>query len=134
MSWYENGLQFGCTGCGKCCTGSPGYVFLTEKDIDALCEKLSLARDEFLKKYCRQVGNSYSLLELRPHFDCIFLEKGEKCTVYDARPHQCRAFPFWPQNVENKEAWKAAGKECEGIDNPDGKHYSAEEIAQFFEV
>ena len=112
----------------------PGYVFLTENDIELLSEKLDLSRDEFLKKYCRQVGRSYSLLELRPHHDCIFLEKGERCSVYDARPKQCRTFPFWSQNLESRENWTSAGKECEGIDNPQGKLYSAEEIAEFFKV
>ena len=77
VTWYEKGLKFGCTECGKCCTGEPGYV-------EAMCEKLALDRDTFLEKYCRKVGRSYSLLELKPHNDCIFLEKGLRCTVYDA--------------------------------------------------
>src|SRR5262245_18529291 len=24
--WYQDGLEFTCTRCGKCCTGEPGFV------------------------------------------------------------------------------------------------------------
>ena len=28
-AWYaEEGLAFECTGCGDCCTGAPGYVWV----------------------------------------------------------------------------------------------------------
>ena len=27
-TWYHLGLRFQCTGCGDCCTGAPGYVWI----------------------------------------------------------------------------------------------------------
>ena len=27
--WYRDGLRFECTRCGACCTGAPGYVWVT---------------------------------------------------------------------------------------------------------
>ena len=32
--FYEKGLAFECQGCGYCCSSEPGYVFLSEKDIN----------------------------------------------------------------------------------------------------
>ena len=34
--WYAEGLKFQCTGCGDCCTGAPGYVWVNQAEIDAL--------------------------------------------------------------------------------------------------
>ena len=30
--WYEQGLRFGCTQCGNCCTGPEGAVWFTEEE------------------------------------------------------------------------------------------------------
>ena len=47
--------------------------------------------------------------------DCVFLRDGVRCEVYEARPIQCRTFPFWPRNLKTPEAWHEAARECEGI-------------------
>ena len=31
--WYAAGLQFGCTECGNCCAGAPGYVWISTEEI-----------------------------------------------------------------------------------------------------
>ena len=51
--WYADGLRFECTGCGDCCTGSPGYVWVTQKEIDALAEELKITPAACEKKYVR---------------------------------------------------------------------------------
>lgn len=127
--WYEDGLRFKCTGCGKCCTGSPGYVWLEEEDIDRFCKKLKLSRKEFLKKYTRQVYGRYSLLENPKTFDCVFF-KEKRCTVYDARPKQCRKFPFWDSILQSKRSWQDARKTCEGIDHPEAPLISLGKIQE----
>ena len=33
--WYADGLKFSCTGCGNCCTGSAGFTWVSEDEIDA---------------------------------------------------------------------------------------------------
>ncbi|MCH7752933.1 MAG: YkgJ family cysteine cluster protein, partial [Planctomycetes bacterium] len=38
--WYQDGLRFKCTGCGNCCTGSPGYVWVNQAEINALAAHL----------------------------------------------------------------------------------------------
>ncbi len=125
--WYKEGLRFGCTQCGACCTGGPGYVWLSEEDIENLCQTLKLPREEFLKRYARKVFTRYALREDAKNYDCVFL-KGKKCEVYTSRPKQCRTFPWWKEHLTNPEAWKEAGSYCEGIDHPDGEVVPASEI------
>lgn len=112
--WYAEGLNFECTGCGACCTGSPGYTFVTENEMMQMAAYLKLTVKEFSCRYLRRVGNRYSLVERRPHYDCVFLE-GKRCQIYPVRPTQCRTFPFWPENVKSPEAWRETATRCEGI-------------------
>jgi Fe-S-cluster containining protein len=114
--WYEKGLSFKCTGCGKCCGKEPGFVWLTEEDIKKASSYLNLSRTDFLNKYARYVSGRYSLIE-KPNYDCVFL-KENRCTIYTSRPKQCREFPFWNDNISSKEAWEEASIHCEGINHP----------------
>ena len=117
--WLEL-LRFKCTGCGKCCTGAPGYVWLSQDDIDRLSAFLGISEEVFLRTYTRKVGERYSLLEDPVNYDCVFLKEKKMCTVYEARPKQCQVFPWWPENLTSREAWESLGSYCEGIDHPDG--------------
>lgn len=125
--WYKDGLKFKCTGCGKCCTGAPGYVWLRDEDIERFAKHFQITEEEFLQKYTRYVNGRYSLNELPEHYDCVFF-KDTKCTVYNARPKQCRTFPFWDENIKNKAAWESASLDCEGINHEDAPTISPLEI------
>lgn len=115
--WYAEGLRFKCTECGMCCTGSPGYVWVTKEEIDQIATFLNLTVDRVMKTYIRQKDNRYALIEKRSqNFDCIFL-KDKKCSIYKVRPKQCRTFPWWIQNLKSQEAWSNAGTFCEGIND-----------------
>ncbi|HCA49055.1 MAG TPA: hypothetical protein DEP12_01530, partial [Planctomycetaceae bacterium] len=48
------------------------------------------------------------------------------CSVYHARPIQCRTWPFWDSNLKNEKSWEATCKECPGSGT--GKVYRLEEI------
>ena len=114
--WYKKGLRFACTECGKCCTGAPGYVWITQEESEEMAATLNISLKEFIQHYTRQVDGELALKEYPRTYDCIFL-RDRKCMVYKARPKQCRTFPFWPENLESKEAWEAAAEHCEGIDH-----------------
>ncbi len=128
--WYEDGLRFKCTGCGDCCTGSPGYVWVNQAEIDALAEHLGLLSAEFEKKYVRLVGVRRSLKELpRSNYDCVFLDsETRKCKVYEHRPRQCRTWPFWNSNVATPEAWEHTCEVCPGSGH--GQLYQLEAIQE----
>ncbi|SVD13094.1 uncharacterized protein METZ01_LOCUS365948 [marine metagenome] len=121
--WYREGLSFSCTRCGDCCTGVPGYVWVEPTEIEALAKHLGLSVDSFGERYLRKVGRRYSLIE-KPGGDCVFFDKG--CSVYPARPTQCRTFPFWRGNLKSERAWDEIADECPGIGQ--GKLFPVEEI------
>jgi uncharacterized protein len=126
-SWYKNGLHFQCTGCGKCCTGCPGYVWVTLDEICAMAALLDLSVEEFSRRYLRQRDGRYALVELKSHnYDCVFL-KDEKCQIYQVRPRQCRTFPWWKENLSSEQSWKETAERCEGI-NEEAPLVSYEEI------
>ncbi len=128
--WIEKeGLPFACTGCGKCCTGAPGYIWVNDEEIDAIADQLNLSRSDFLANYTEEVEGRVSLLELpERNNDCIFLE-GKGCTIYDVRPTQCRTYPFWPDNIKSPRAWRETAFECEGI-YPDAKKVDRQTILE----
>lgn len=125
--WYRDGLSFTCTRCGACCTGAPGYVWVSAEEIEQLASFRGESVEEFNRRYVRRVGSRYSLIE-RPGGDCIFWDKTAGCTVYSARPIQCRTWPFWADNVETPEDWEHIKQVCPG--SGQGQHYSAEEIIE----
>ena len=127
--WYRDGLRFECTKCGACCTGDPGFVWVNLEEIERLAKFVGLAFDDFTRKYVRQVGMRYSLIE-RPGGDCIFWDKSSGCTVYQARPVQCRTWPFWPENLETPEDWEYVEAICPGSSQSrgTGQFFSLEQI------
>ncbi len=129
--WYREGLAFSCTRCGSCCTGVPGYVWVSIEEIEAIARFRKQPVEEFSAQFVRRVGDHYSLIE-RPGGDCIFWDRQQGCTVYEARPVQCRTWPFWPENVETPEAWKHITGICPGSGK--GRHYTASEIIESIEM
>jgi len=130
--WYEKGLAFKCTGCGQCCTGSPGYVWITEEEIEIAAEHLKISLKDFMRKYVRRAGDRFALVEHpsleRPSdVDCVFL-KDKKCTIYSVRPKQCQTFPWWKENLSSPKAWEELSSYCEGVNHPDAQIVTLEEI------
>ncbi len=123
--WYREGLSFTCTKCGACCTGAPGYVWVNVEEIEALAEHRGMSVEEFGRQFVRRVGDRLSLVE-RPGGDCIFWDRGVGCTVYSARPVQCRTWPFWPENIESSEAWDHVTRVCPG--SGQGQLFTIDEI------
>lgn len=124
--WYQKGLRFKCTGCGDCCTGVPGFVWVNKAEIEALAAGLAVTIEEFERKYVRKVGIRKSLVELS-NGDCVFFDcKTRHCQVYHARPRQCRTWPFWESNLQTPSAWQDTAVSCPGCNH--GHLYSIDEI------
>lgn len=114
--WWSEGVRFECQGSGKCCTshGEYGFVFLSKEDRQRFANHLKLSLSDFTKKYCAKTEGQYHLIERKDNTDCLFL-KGKSCSVYEARPTQCRTWPFWPE-VMSAKAWsKDVAAFCPGV-------------------
>ncbi len=112
--WYHKGLCFQCTGCGDCCTGAPGYVWVNKAEIEVIAASIKVDIETFEKHYVRSVGIRKSLVEF-PNGDCVFFD-GEKriCQIYGVRPRQCRTWPFWHSNLRSPETWQEMAEWCPG--------------------
>ena len=128
--WYADGLRFNCTQCGNCCSGGPGYVWLTVDDMHRIAQFLQMEFDNFVKTYVRRISGKYSLTEKRD-FDCVFLKReGGKamCGIYPVRPMQCRTWPFWNSNLDRPEDWADAAQRCPGMCDADAPKYDLAHI------
>ena len=125
--FYEDGLKFQCQGSGNCCTshGEFGFVFLTLEDRRRFAKHLNISTAAFTRQYCDMKDGVWHLKEDPKNPDCMFL-KNKRCSTYEARPTQCRTWPFWPE-VMNPKSWqKEVASFCPGIGK--GKLWSKEEI------
>lgn len=108
-----------CEACGgNCCVGESGYIWINRKEIEFLANHLDISIEEVGIKYLTKIGYKYSLKELKighENYACVFFDLDKKqCSIYEARPSQCRTFPFWDYFKENV---KEVYKECPGIRN-----------------
>lgn len=105
-----------------------------------MATKVGVSVKQFYNQYTKKLADgSFQLKEVykKKHgFDCVFLDrktmKGKAiCSLYEARPKQCRTWPFWPENLASPEDWEEAGEECPGINT--GKLRGLEEIEKAME-
>jgi Fe-S-cluster containining protein len=123
--FYKDGVRFECQGDGKCCKtrGKYGYVYLSFGDRRRLAAHFNMSLSEFTTRYTEKEDGLYELKYTGQ--DCPFFENN-CCSVYLARPWQCRTWPFWPENM-NEPVWEGeVAPYCPGVGK--GKLYSAEEI------
>jgi Fe-S-cluster containining protein len=115
--FYAGGLKFSCTRCSACCRYEPGYVFLSENDTALLAGELKMGYDKFVETYCRwipsEAGRERLSLKEKSGYDCIFW--GDGCSVYGARPLQCRTFPFWASVLSSPVVWEETAAACPGM-------------------
>lgn len=106
-----------CSKCeGNCCIGEQGYIWITSKEMQRLSQLLNISTDELKHQHLRKINYKYSIKEKqlsKDNFACVFFDLDKKqCSVYDARPTQCRTFPFWEYFKENE---KEVYDECPAI-------------------
>jgi hypothetical protein len=131
-AWYEDGLSFECQRCGRCCSGAPGDVWVSSQEAAGIAAELGQAPEAFAAECLRTHRGRLSLRE-RADYDCVLLDQTSRtCRVYQARPLQCRTWPWWPENLRTPEAWHEAARECPGIGH--GPVTPAEHIRQALEA
>lgn len=112
--WYAAGLRFACQRCGACCTGAPGYVWVEPAEIAPIAAGLGMEPAAFLARHTRRVDGGLSLRE-EPDGRCVLFAAGRGCSVYEARPRQCRTWPFWARIVASPKAWEREAADCPGM-------------------
>jgi len=132
--WWEDGVDFKCTGCGKCCKVQ-GDVWLSKDELQTVQEYLGLTKETFAQTYLRDEMDGWGLLVEKEGPEgnpaCVFLNEDNTCSIYDARPLQCSTYPFWPRLMRSKENWDAEAVlpeewthekgGCEGINLGEGR-------------
>lgn len=108
-----------CNSCGaKCCTGESGFIWINEAEIAALANLLKISKTELKERYLYRIDGRFSVIEkpFNGGFACVFFDEVNKnCSVYAARPKQCRTFPFWDRYKGLDADLKALCEECEGV-------------------
>lgn len=107
-----------CSTCqGRCCTGESGYIYVTKAEIENISKLLNLEVIDFVYSYLFKKGYKYSIKENKfgDSHECIFYDRQTNgCNIYEARPLQCRTFPFWDYYKQRVEELKL---ECPGVIN-----------------
>lgn len=128
--FYKDGLNFACVRCSFCCGHSPGFVYLSKRDLYALTTFFKMSVTDFVNKYCRWAdyyyGTQVIALKEQKNYDCILWNKG--CSAYSARPIQCSTWPFWSWMIADRQTWDECAKECPGMNK--GRLWTFEEIEE----
>lgn len=127
-SWYRDGLRFECTRCGNCCTGSSGTVTVNDAEIAALAACVEVDEAAFREQCTRVMSDGTVSLREKPNYDCVFWARERGCLVYEARPAQCRTWPFWGTKAASRQRWDEEGRHCPGMNR--GRLYTLEEIGE----
>ena len=115
--WFEKGLKFSCTQCGKCCRGQTN-VFVNSSEVQAMASHLNIDAFDFVQKYAedRTIDEETFTSIKNVNGACALLsEDGKTCSVHLVSPVQCKTYPFWTSHVMGKSEWTAEATRCEGI-------------------
>ncbi len=120
-AWWSEGVPFKCQSqCGKCCDQPGGVVFLTKNDAHRIANHFDLSFDVFLKTHCTASMNGRTVLKSNQSTGvCVFLNEKKQCSIYEVRPQQCKAFPWWAENLRSSRQWEETKESCPGIDAED---------------
>ncbi len=124
-----DGRRFSCTQCGHCCS-KDGLVYIHPYEIEQMAKHLGLDVRAFWLEFevRHDSSSSQPVLVAKDGLGCPLLSKEKNCRVHSVKPLQCRSFPFWPELLDTASAWESARQNCPGMDAPEGRLYSVDEI------
>lgn len=99
---------------GFCCRGESGNIWVDMDEIKTICAQMNVNVIDGLDRYFLKIRNRFTIRETDTgdEFCCAFLDASGQCSVYGARPAQCRTFPFWDAYRDDP---GAAAAECPGV-------------------
>jgi Fe-S-cluster containining protein len=113
MAGESQNRVFQCRMCGRCCEGRGGIVASPE-DIARLSAFLHLAPEEVVSLYGETAGGKVKIRSGDTGC-CIFFAGEGGCTVHEAKPAVCRAWPYFRGNIIDSGSLDLAKAFCPGI-------------------
>lgn len=98
--------KFQCRRCNLCCQ-QPGCVNITVEESENIAQFLNVDPYVFVNEYCEVYDRRKLVLKKNEDESCVFLTP-EGCSIYEARPGQCRDFPVKWRTLRSFEY-------CEGL-------------------
>ena len=129
-AWWADGVSFQCQpDCGRCCDQPGGIVYLAPTDAEKLAEHAGMDVEAWLRRDCtKTLDGRYIFRSRQGDGICIYLNEKKQCNVYQVRPQQCKAFPWWSENLRSKRSWNKVKESCPGLTADDAIIISGEEI------
>jgi uncharacterized protein len=110
--FFDAGIRFECRRCGACCTGDPGIIRISNREIRVLADFLKISASGLTRMHLRPIASGFSIAE-EADGACRFYDQG--CRIYPVRPLQCRTYPFWFSQMRLIRHWEKARRQCPGI-------------------
>jgi Fe-S-cluster containining protein len=105
-----------CCDCGGfCCRGRSGNIWVNAGEVAQIAGFLKKSQVDVIGECLIQVDNRLSIKERYAdgQYECVFFDAlALQCSIYAARPGQCRLFPFWQYYKDRLEELLA---ECPGV-------------------
>ena len=105
--------NFVCQHTGNCCI-SPGYVYVSANDIEAMATELQIPISQFIEHFVIQ-KNGWSLIASPTFRTRCFLNESNQCQVYATRPSACRTYPDWDDIWANNTTVLKESRQCQGL-------------------
>jgi Fe-S-cluster containining protein len=121
--FFDAGIRFECRRCGVCCSGDPGVIRISRREMHLLADFLKISIPDLTRMHLRPIATGFSIAE-ETDGSCRFYD--QVCRIYPVRPLQCRTYPFWFSQMRSLQQWEKARCQCPGIGN--GLLHSRERI------
>ena len=92
----------------------------SKHDAQRISAGLNLSVTDWLERDCQQTLDGRYILKSRESDGiCIYLSDDKSCNIYQTRPQQCAAYPWWAENLATERSWQQAKLECPGLSAED---------------
>jgi Fe-S-cluster containining protein len=91
----EQNQKLDCMKCPSVCCRLAGYVEVSDLDITRLARHLGLSRRDFEAQHIVHKTRAGKKRIKQADRTCQFLDNKRRCSVYSARPTDCRGYYCW---------------------------------------
>jgi len=92
------GKRLNCNRCPSFCCKMAGDVQVSRNDRRRLAKHLGMSLPDFEAKHVVKRPRNPDLFIKLAYETCPFLGEDRRCTVYEARPKDCRGYVCWDQH------------------------------------